>query len=543
MKRRRPETLFVSSALGASLIVGFVAPTQVESAGGVTIEQPAVKAALTDRDWQLVRIMSMDDTESVPADRSLYTLRLNTGGDVQIRADCNRASGNWTSTSPGKLEFGTLGATKALCPPDSLHDAYMAQFPWVRSYVTKDGNLFLATMADGSIIEFEPAGTPVAATVLGQKIYTDDAGEMQEAVLTRLFDRYATENSIEATDAEIDTYIETTRQGMRERGLTAEDELSPDEAAEFDRMRREMGRSMIERWKLNKALYEQYGGRIIFQQFGPEPLDAYRRYLEERQQAGDFTIHNEEFAKVFWDYFTNESKHSFYEPGSPEEKQAFAVPFWEGKVPVRDESAKEQTSHNDLPLRPDDGGPLHWEVTGVDSGLRLRAAPSTSAGTLSRFPNGAVLHNLGCERGEGRIWCDVQPFRGGPRGYVAADYLTPAISPNGAAIMGPDDSALRAGQHDFDATGIIPCAQAAGQPMRDCRIGVARTGGGYATVVVTKPDGHKRAIFFQLGIPTGADSSEADGFHDFSADKQGDLNRVFVGPERYEIPDAVVLGG
>jgi hypothetical protein len=32
----------------------------------------------------------------------------------------------------------------------------MAQFPWVRSYVTKDGGLFLATMADGSIIEFEP---------------------------------------------------------------------------------------------------------------------------------------------------------------------------------------------------------------------------------------------------------------------------------------------------------------------------------------------------------------------------------------------------
>jgi hypothetical protein len=26
----------------------------------------------------------------------------------------------------------------------------------VRSYVMKDGHLFLATMADGSIIEFEP---------------------------------------------------------------------------------------------------------------------------------------------------------------------------------------------------------------------------------------------------------------------------------------------------------------------------------------------------------------------------------------------------
>jgi hypothetical protein len=79
--------------------------------------------------------------------------------------------------------------------------------------------------------------------------------------------------------------------------------------------------------------------------------------------------------------------------------------------------------------------------------------------------------------------------------------------------------------------------------MRECPFGVARTGGGYATVVVTLPDGHNRAIFFQLGVPTGADTSEADGYHDFSAGKQSDLNRVFVGPERYEIPDAVVLGG
>lgn len=38
------------------------------------------------------------------------------------------------------------------------------------------------------------------------------------------------------------------------------------------------------------SLYEAYGGRIIYQQLGPEPLDACRQYLEERQKAGDFRI-------------------------------------------------------------------------------------------------------------------------------------------------------------------------------------------------------------------------------------------------------------
>ncbi len=100
---------------------------------------------------------------------------------------------------------------------------------------------------------------------------------------------------------------------------------------------------------------------------------------------------------------------------------------------------------------------------------------------------------------------------GAPRGYVAGEFLTPAVAPDGSVATGPDNSALRAGQGDFDATGRIPCAQYVGQPMTQCDFCVARAGGGYATVIITKPDGMKRAIFFRRGIPIGADTSEADG--------------------------------
>jgi hypothetical protein len=44
-------------------------------------------------------------------------------------------------------------------------------------------------------------------------------------------------------------------------------------------------------------------------------------------------------------------------------------------------------------------------------------------------------------------------------------------------------------------------------------------------------------------VAIGADTSEADGYHDFSAEKESDLNLIRVGPERYEIPDAVIFGG
>jgi hypothetical protein len=46
-----------------------------------------------------------------------------------------------------------------------------------------------------------------------------------------------------------------------------------------------------------------------------------------------------------------------------------------------------------------------------------------------------------------------------------------------------------------------------------------------------------------MGIPIGADTSQADGYPEFRADKENDLHVIRIGDERYEIPDAVVLGG
>ena len=79
--------------------------------------------------------------------------------------------------------------------------------------------------------------------------------------------------------------------------------------------------------------------------------------------------------------------------------------------------------------------------------------------------------------------------------------------------------------------------------MGQCDFGVAREGNGNATVIVTMLDGRTRAIFFQNGAPVGADTSQADGYGEFSATKESDLNLIRVGDERYEIPDAVVFGG
>ena len=108
--------------------------------------------------WQLVKFQGGDGTILSPDDRSKYTLDFNANGTVSARIDCNRARGGWKSEGKNQLEFGPMAITRAMCPPGSLHDRIVKQLPYVRSYLIKDGRLYLSLMADGGIYEFEPGG-------------------------------------------------------------------------------------------------------------------------------------------------------------------------------------------------------------------------------------------------------------------------------------------------------------------------------------------------------------------------------------------------
>jgi para-nitrobenzyl esterase len=114
-------------------------------------------ASLEGRSWRLVQIAMSDGVTRPAIERSRYTIGFGRQGVLNVRFDCNRGRGSWASSGPGNLEFGPLALTRALCPTGSLHDELVRQWPYVRSYLVKDGRLFLVLMADGGTIEFEPA--------------------------------------------------------------------------------------------------------------------------------------------------------------------------------------------------------------------------------------------------------------------------------------------------------------------------------------------------------------------------------------------------
>lgn len=176
------------------------------------------------------------------------------------------------------------------------------------------------------------AGEVPPAWVLGHALPPADKAEMQATLLDRLFRHFAATNGLVAEDEEISASIARSRERMRALGLNADADLTPEEATEVEAMRRRIAASMILRWKINRALFERYGGRIIFQQFGPEPIDAYRSWLREREAAGDVALCDAELEAYFWRYFEDDSMHSFFEDGSDEAARAFSVPPWERSV-------------------------------------------------------------------------------------------------------------------------------------------------------------------------------------------------------------------
>lgn len=173
----------------------------------------------------------------------------------------------------------------------------------------------------------------------------------------------------------------------------------------------------------------------------------------------------------------------------------------------------------------------------------MHASPARDSAVAGMLADGAILANLGCAPNDGLVWCKVRPLQDRSRGYVAADFLQPARGPDGSVPMGTDDSAVRAGRGDFDASGSLACAQNRAEPMGRCTFGVARSSGGDATIVVTFSNGFRRLLFFAHGrFISGNATMSGNGF-DTDWRREGERHIIRVDDQRYTLRHAEVFGG
>ena len=143
--------------MGAALTACAAAHETAPPASSSAPATPTASAGLEGTSWRLVQIAMSDGVTRPAIERSRYTIGFGANEVLNVRFDCNRGRGSWKSSGPSQLEFGPLGLTRMACPMGSLHDELVRQWPHVRSYVIKDGRLYLSLMADGGTIEFEPS--------------------------------------------------------------------------------------------------------------------------------------------------------------------------------------------------------------------------------------------------------------------------------------------------------------------------------------------------------------------------------------------------
>jgi heat shock protein HslJ len=139
------------------ILLGAATTYEFDDEGRLVLTGPegtlTLRPALTAVVWEWREFRGGDDSVVTPDDPARYTVEFLDEGKLAIRADCNRATGTFTADG-ASLTLDAAAMTRAMCPPDSLSDRFVRDLGDVRSHVFRDGNLYLALMADAGIMEF-----------------------------------------------------------------------------------------------------------------------------------------------------------------------------------------------------------------------------------------------------------------------------------------------------------------------------------------------------------------------------------------------------
>ena len=202
-----------------------------------------------------------------------------------------------------------ISLTLALVPLTLLSATPQAD-PIVAELYGKPIKISEVTPAKGYVEGTKKPGTPYE-----EALKVAQADFLESRIFRALLEDFTMQQKITISDSEVSTFIKATE-------LDAETEKSfalPEDA------KREVAKESIRTWKLSKALYEKYGGTVIFQQANPvEPVGAYRMLILESETKGIFKVVDVGMRSAMWHYFMREDH-----PGQiPKDKVDYSEPWW-----------------------------------------------------------------------------------------------------------------------------------------------------------------------------------------------------------------------
>lgn len=137
---------------------------------------------------------------------------------------------------------------------------------------------------------------------------------LADKIIQAVLDDYAQKRGIKVDDVLVEKFKSRFSASLNSPSLSESEQRSADQIAI----------KQVLRWQVDKALYEEFGGTVVFQQSNPQmPAGAYETLLKNYQQQGDFVITDNRYQAVFWEAI---------EPPYPfeleEEQIDFSQPWW-----------------------------------------------------------------------------------------------------------------------------------------------------------------------------------------------------------------------
>lgn len=193
-------------------------------------------------------------------------------------------------------------------------------------------NFTFAIQADGLVV-----GENVLARVLNTEIRVVDvmpSEEKRQDMKEQAKDNYAEMlEYVARVNASNKIFELVLEDYVKERGITLNQTLVSKFTDKFEsQVSSETSSKSIEdiavkqvmQFQAEKAMYKEFGGRVVFRQSNPQmPIDAYNKLLSRYRDAGKLNIVDEDLSEAFWDLFSPPYQYEI----APESVD-FSKPWW-----------------------------------------------------------------------------------------------------------------------------------------------------------------------------------------------------------------------
>lgn len=193
-------------------------------------------------------------------------------------------------------------------------------------------NFTYAAQADGLVV-----GENVLATVLNTEIRVVDvmpSEEKRQNMKEQAKDNYAEMLEYVAhVNASNKIFELVLEDYVKKKGITLDQTLVNKFTDKFksqvssetsSKPIEEIAVKQVMQFQAEKAMFEEFSGRVVFRQSNPQmPIDAYNKLLSRYRDAGKLNIVDEDLSEAFWDLFKPPYQYEI-----ATENVDFSKPWW-----------------------------------------------------------------------------------------------------------------------------------------------------------------------------------------------------------------------